>query len=184
MAIELVSTIKQKNNGQFPIAEANDIKGGYYSVASIEERDNIPLVRRMAGMLCYVLGDKIYKLNDDLETWEEFTVSGTANSNGIFIGTTPPPDDAPDIALWIDTSDEVVDENIPSDILTQLSATIEALNNRILSLEEEVVRLRVIIESGSTGGGETPTPPTIEGVELTLEDGSIMTFEDDTIMLF
>ena len=184
MAIELVSTIKQKNNGQFPIAEANDIKGGYYSVASIEERDNIPLVRRTAGMLCYVLGDKIYKLNDDLEIWEEFTVSGSANSNGIFIGTTPPPDDAPDIALWIDTSDEVVDENIPSDILTQLSATIEALNNRILSLEEEVVRLRVIIESGNTGG-ETPTPPpTIEGVELTLEDGSIMTFEDDTIMLF
>ena len=75
MAIELVSTIKQKNNGQFPIAEANDIKGGYYSVATIEERDNIPLVRRTAGMLCYVLGDKIYKLNDDLETWEEFTVS-------------------------------------------------------------------------------------------------------------
>lgn len=183
MAIELVSTIKQKNNGQFPIAEANDIKGGYYSVASIEERDNIPLVRRTAGMLCYVLGDKIYKLNDDLEIWEEFTVSGSANSNGIFIGTTPPPDDAPDIALWIDTSDEVIDENIPSDILTQLSATIEALNNRILSLEEEVVRLRVIVESGTTGG-DTPTPPTIEGVELTLEDGSIMTFEDDTIMLF
>ena len=183
MAIELVSTIKQKNNGQFPIAEANDIKGGYYSVASIEERVNIPLVRRMAGMLCYVLGDKIYKLNDDLETWEEFTVSGGVNSNGIFIGTTPPPDDAPNITLWIDTSDEVIEENIPSDILTQLSTTIEALNNRILSLEEEVVRLRVIIESGATGG-DTPTPPTIEGVELTLEDGSVMTFEDDTIMLF
>ena len=183
MAIELVSTIKQKNNGQFPIAEANDIKGGYYSVASIEERDNIPLVRRMAGMLCYVLGDKIYKLNDDLETWEEFTVSGGVNSNGIFIGTTPPPDDAPNITLWIDTSDEVIEENIPSDILTQLSTTIEALNNRILSLEEEVVRLKVIVESGGTGG-DIPTPPTIEGVELTLEDGSIMTFEDDTIMLF
>ena len=71
------------------------------------------------------------------------------DSHGIFIGTTPPPDDASDIALWIDTSDEVIDENIPSDILTQLSATIEALNNRILSLEEEVVRLRVIVESGS-----------------------------------
>ena len=183
MAIELVSTIKQKNNGQFPIAEANDIKGGYYSVASIEERDNIPLVRKTAGMLCYVLGDKIYKLNDDLEIWEEFTVSGTANSNGIFIGTTPPPDDAPDIALWIDASDGIIDENIPSDILAQLSATIEALNNRILSLEEEVVRLKVIVESGGTGG-DIPTPPTIEGVELTLEDGSIMTFEDDTIMLF
>ena len=183
MAIELVSTVKPKNNGQFPIAEANDIKGGYYSVASIEERDNIPLVRRTAGMLCYVLGDKIYKLNDDLEIWEEFTVSGTANSNGIFLGTTPPPDDAPDIALWIDASDGIIDENIPSDILTQLSATIEALNNRILSLEEEVVRLRIIVEIGNTGG-ETPTPPTIEGVELTLEDGSIMTFEDDTIMIF
>lgn len=183
MAIELVSTIKQKNNGQFPIAEANDIKGGYYSVASIEERDNIPLVRRTAGMLCYVLGDKIYKLNDDLEIWEEFTVSESANSNGIFLGTTPPPDDAPNIALWIDASDGIIDENIPSDILTQLSATIEALNNRILSLEEEVVRLRVIVELGNTGG-DTPTPPTIEGVELTLEDGSIMTFEDDTIMLF
>ena len=61
MAIELISTIKPKNNGEFPIAEANDIKGGYYSVASIEERDRIPSGRRQPGMLCYVLGDKIYK---------------------------------------------------------------------------------------------------------------------------
>ena len=86
------------------------------------------------------IGERLDNFDSQLDNFD---------SHGIFIGTTPPPDDASDIVLWIDTSDEVIDENISSDILTQSSATIEALNNRILSLEEEVVRLRVIIESGS-----------------------------------
>ena len=97
MAIELISTVKPKNNGQFPIVEANDIKGGYYSVESIEVRDSIPDGRRMPGMLCYVWRDKIYKLGDDVRTWKTFTVDGGSDtevgSNGIWIGTSEPPDD-------------------------------------------------------------------------------------------
>ena len=52
MAIELISTVKPKNNGTFPIVEANDIKGGYYSVESIEIRDTIPEKNARYAMLC------------------------------------------------------------------------------------------------------------------------------------
>ena len=125
MAIELISTVKPKNGGQFPIVEANDIKGGYYSVESIEVRDSIPDGRRMPGMLCYVWGDKIYKLGDDLRTWKTFTVDGGSSgsgtevgSNGIWIGTSEPPDDT--FVLWIDTRDEGIDESFSSSVAMSL----------------------------------------------------------------
>lgn len=62
MAIQLIDTIKQKNNGIFPIAEANDLLGGFYQVDSIAERDSIPSSRKIEGMLCYVKNDetKVY----------------------------------------------------------------------------------------------------------------------------
>ena len=67
MAIELISTIKPKNNGSFPVVEDNDIKGGYHSVTSIAMRDAIPVTKRSPGMLCYVSDTcKIYKLSEDL----------------------------------------------------------------------------------------------------------------------
>ena len=53
MAIEIIDEIKQKNNGQFPVVDANNVKGGFYQVQSIEDRDAIPLVRRKVGMLCF-----------------------------------------------------------------------------------------------------------------------------------
>ena len=77
MAIELISTIKPKNNGSFPVVEDNDIKGGYHSVTSIVMRDAIPVTKRSPGMLCYVSDTrKIYKLSEDLTTWIEFTSGG------------------------------------------------------------------------------------------------------------
>ena len=53
MAIELISTVKPKNNGQFPIVEANDVKGGYYSVESYEVMQNIPSGEDL--LVCYVM---------------------------------------------------------------------------------------------------------------------------------
>ena len=32
MPIEIIDKLKQKNNGQFPIVDANDIQGGFYQV--------------------------------------------------------------------------------------------------------------------------------------------------------
>ena len=53
MAIEIIDEIKHKNNGQFRVVDANNVKGWFYQVQSIEDRDAIPLVRRKVGMLCF-----------------------------------------------------------------------------------------------------------------------------------
>lgn len=190
MAIELISTIKPKNNGEFPIAEANDIKGGYYSVASIDERDKIPRGRRQPGMLCYVLGDKIYKLNDDLNTWNELKTGGgggeVVESNNIWIGTQPPTEVG--YKLWIDISDEVLDETFSSAVINEFKNIISSLTNRVVQLEKEVEYLKA---NGGGGGGTTPDKPpipdkpsTTNATLMEFEDGSLLTFEDGSIMCF
>ena len=85
MAIEIIDTLGQKNNGIFPLVDANDVKGGYYQVESIEERDNIPTVRRKVGMLCYVENGTdegvIYQLKGGLDNtnWHIFEVGSNSN---------------------------------------------------------------------------------------------------------
>lgn len=192
MAIELISTIKPKNNGEFPIVEANDIKGGYYSVASIEERDRIPTGRRQPGMLCYVLGDRIYKLNDDLNTWNELKTGGggggeVVESNNIWIGTQPPTEEG--YKLWIDISDETLDETFSSAVINEFKNIISSLTTRVIQLEKEVEYLKANGGSGGGGGSEPiepddpPISPTTDTI-MTFEDGSILTFEDGSIMCF
>ena len=162
MAIELISTVKPKNNGQFPIAESNDIKGGYYSVESIEVRDSIPDGRRMPGMLCYVWGDKIYKLGDDLRTWNTFTVDGGSDtevgSTGIWIGTSEPPDDT--FVLWIDTRDEGIDESFSSSVINEFKSILNSLTNRIVQLESDVSYLMELT------GGDNPDIPDIPDIPV------------------
>ena len=165
MAIELISTVKPKNGGQFPIVEANDIKGGYYSVESIEVRDSIPDGRRMPGMLCYVWGDKIYKLGDDLRTWKTFTVDGGSGgsgtevgSNGIWIGTSEPPDDT--FVLWIDTRDEGIDESFSSSVINEFKSILNSLTNRIVQLESDVSYLMELT------GGDNPDIPDIPDIPV------------------
>ena len=190
MAIELVSTVKPKNNGQFPIVEANDIKGGYYSVESIEVRDSIPDGRRMPGMLCYVWRDKIYKLGDDLRTWDTFTVNGGSGtevgSNGIWIGTSEPPDDT--FVLWIDTRDEGIDESFSSSVINEFKSILNSLTNRIVQLESDVAYLMEL-----TGGDnpdipdkpdkpDIPPTPTTNDTLLVNENGFLLINEKGQIL--
>ena len=60
-------------------------KGGYRTVDTITDRDNIPEARRTIGMLVYVVSDdKIYKLlknNNDEWYWEELTTGGSGGVN-------------------------------------------------------------------------------------------------------
>lgn len=74
MAIEIIDTLSQKNNGSFPLVDSNDIRGGFYQVDTIEERDLIPLVRRKEGMLCAVKQNGMYQLlgGIDNECWITF----------------------------------------------------------------------------------------------------------------
>mgnify|MGYP004459288725 FL=1 len=178
MAIELISTIKPKNGGSFPIAEANDIKGGYYSVESIEIMENIPIDRRSAGMLCYVIGDKIYKLNDTLDTWNELNVAGGESSqpNGIWIGKNPPPDNK--YILWIDISDESIEESFSNQIIDEFKNILTTLTSRILKLESRVTYLEQF-------HGQSPDIPDIPSTTDTLlvnENGFVLVNESGQML--
>jgi hypothetical protein len=66
-----------------PSHESRYGKGGYRTVATIEERDAIPAPRLEAGMLVHVVADgKAYQLGSDLTTWAEFT-SGVSSWNDL-----------------------------------------------------------------------------------------------------
>lgn len=77
MGIEIIDTLSQKNNGSFPLVDSNDIRGGFYQVDSIEERDLIPSVRRKEGMFCAVKNDELYQLVGGIENvnWVVFSSS-------------------------------------------------------------------------------------------------------------
>lgn len=57
MAVELISEIIQKNGQDFALVDANNIRGGFYQVDTMEERNAIPNKRKKNGMLCFVLND-------------------------------------------------------------------------------------------------------------------------------
>ena len=79
MAIELISTITAKNNGNFAIALSNEIKGGIHSKETIEDRDKISQSRLQEGMLCYVVSSKKYYQWED-NKWIEFSIGGSDNT--------------------------------------------------------------------------------------------------------
>ena len=57
--IEVISQIKPKNNGNFPIADVNDLKGGYIQVDTIQQMQEFPKAKLKEGMLCYVADDML-----------------------------------------------------------------------------------------------------------------------------
>lgn len=69
MAIELIDTVRPKNNQPFPIVLSEDIKGGLQYADSYDIMLSIPQGRRNAGMMCYVSNDQFYSLHEDLNTW-------------------------------------------------------------------------------------------------------------------
>ena len=73
MPIYVISTIKQKNNAEFPIVEDIDLKGGYRIVADITTRNAIFASMRVHGMRVHVVSEDIdYKLEVGLTNadWE------------------------------------------------------------------------------------------------------------------
>ena len=76
--IEIISQLRPKNNQTFPIADANDLIGGYMQVANLSELNSINTAKRRKGMLCYVDSeDKIYKYTGS--SWKELTVGGNSS---------------------------------------------------------------------------------------------------------
>ncbi len=63
MSITLISDIKQANGGDFALVDSNDIRGGLYTVDTLEEMNLIPIKRVKEGMLCWVC---------ELETFKQY----------------------------------------------------------------------------------------------------------------
>ena len=71
-------------NGSFPVIDGNDIKGGFYIVDTIEERDSIPAANRKIGLPCYVVNKNMYyRLKDGItnDCWDDWDL----DNNGVII---------------------------------------------------------------------------------------------------
>lgn len=80
MAIQIISELVQKNNGKFPLIDANNIRGGFYSVDTLQERNNIPSERLKVGMFCYVKQDNKYYKLEDSGAWGKANLGGSGIS--------------------------------------------------------------------------------------------------------
>ena len=187
MAIEIIDTLGQKNGGIFPLVDSNDVKGGYYQVKSIDERDNIPEPRRKIGMCCYVEdnvdGGVIYQLigGIDNSNWQVFETS----SEDIHVGDEPPTNDS---IIWVDTSDIEVSNPITEDIIDEIKATfanlqeqIDSLTTKNLELETRILYLEIF---GTPGNGGSDDNNSSNNTLLTCEDGNILTSEDGLLLIF
>lgn len=71
-------------NGSFPVIDGNDIKGGFYIVDTIEERNSIPAANRKIGLPCYVVNKNMYyRLRGGItnDCWDDWDL----DNNGVII---------------------------------------------------------------------------------------------------
>lgn len=188
MAIEIIDTLKQKNNGTFGLVDSNDIIGGFYQTDNITERNSIPLNRRKEGMFCWVKEEKkVFQLVDGLtnECWIEFK-SGSSNGGGtiidgyahIWIGDKPPEDKN---MLWLDTnSDGILEDETDIETVKKLLNKISDLEIKISLLTKRVAYLE---EHGVVNPDKPDTPDTPISIGLLLEDGTPLLLEDGTPLL-
>ena len=189
MAIEIISTLKQKNNGKFGLIDSNDVIGGFYQTDTLDERDSIPSARRKEGMFCWVGGNvkKVFQLVDGLtnDCWIEFK-SGSSDEgtivdgySHIWVGTSPPEDTS---MIWLDTrSDGILDDETDIETVNKLISRIGELENTIALLSKRVAYLEengVVIPGG--GGNTSENVILLEdGTEILLEDGTPLLLEED-----
>lgn len=185
MAIEIIDTLKQKNNGTFGLVDSNDIIGGFYQTDNITERNSIPLNRRKEGMFCWVKEEKkVFQLVDGLanEYWVEFK-SGSSGTiiDGyahIWIGDKPPKDKN---MLWLDTnSDGILEDETDIETVKKLLNKISDLEMKVLLLTKRVAYLE---EHGVVNPDKPDKPDTSTSVGLLLEDGTPLLLEDGTPLL-
>ena len=189
MAIEIISTLKQKNNGKFGLIDSNDVIGGFYQTDTLDERDSIPSARRKEGMFCWVGGNvkKVFQLVDGLtnDCWIEFK-SGSSDEgtivdgySHIWVGTSPPEDTS---MIWLDTrSDGILDDETDIETVNKLISRIGELENTIALLIKRVTYLEqngVVIPGG--GGNTSENVILLEdGTEILLEDGTPLLLEEN-----
>lgn len=181
--IELISEIKQKNNGVFPLIDNNNIRGGAYSVISLQDRNNIPKIRQKQGMLCYVQEtDKYYKL-ESTGAWTEWTVKAT----GIPIYDQELIDKATQLPdKYITIADKETDlNNQPfSREIKQSGTYVDILFSAIRKLQSEVAKLRNAFQYGLYSYTETNTAMSRQVAGITNPDEEpLWCIEEDDLSL-
>lgn len=83
--IEIISQLKPKNNATFPIADVNDLRGGYIQVETIEEMNRFLQTNKLKeGMLCYVkqspTENHMYQYYNG--TWNVWIIQGGGSGGG------------------------------------------------------------------------------------------------------
>lgn len=183
MAIEVISEITQKNQQQFPIVDSNNIRGGVYSVQSIQYRDSIPEVRRKEGMLCYVVEeDEYYKLSNG--NWEE----AKFGSDGIPIYDQQKIDELgdklPDQYISIANKQTDLNGKPPSREIDNNGTYVDILFSAIRKLQSEVARMRNSFRYGmySYTGENTAMSSIVNGISDP-DDEPLWAIEPDDLSL-
>ena len=181
--IELISEIKQKNNGVFPLIDNNNIRGGAYSVISLQDRDNIPKIRQKQGMLCYVQEtDKYYKL-ESTGAWTEWTVKATGIPiyDQELIDKTP---QLPDKYITIANKETDLNNQPFSREIKQSGTYVDILFSAIRKLQSEVARLRNAFQYGLYSYTETNTAMSRQVIGITNPDEEpLWCIEEDDLSL-
>lgn len=146
MPIELIDTLKQKNNGSFGLVDSNDIIGGFYQVDYIIDRDNIPIVRRKERMLCSVKHDiddisRIYQLVNGIQNvnWIEFKVG--SDFSGDFNDLL----NVPNFQLKTEPTLKTVSKNI-SEAINENYDGVNANKTNITKIEKTVIDINSKID--------------------------------------
>ena len=156
MAIQVISEIVQKNNQDFPVADANNLRGGFYSVQSISDRDTIPEVRRKPGMLVYVIDiQKYYRLENN--SW----IEAKFGSDSIPVYDQEMLDnlgsDVPDKYITIPNKYSDLSGSPISREIEQTGTYVDILFSAIRKLQSEVARLRNSFKYGIYSYTDTNT---------------------------
>ncbi len=78
MAVNIIDTLAQKNDGDFAVVDSNDVGGGYWQVANEAARLAVTGASyRKDGMLVFQQDDRsTWRLSADLATWEQASLGG------------------------------------------------------------------------------------------------------------
>lgn len=199
MPIQIIDIIKQKDNLPFPIADSNDVLGGFHQVDTLVERDSIHNERRRELMFCAVKETgKTYQLRNgtDNTCWVDINVvigGGGSGGETYYPGT--------NITISSDnviSATEQTEENYTSVEKSKLSNIEENANNYIhptnhpahMITQNDTHRFvtdtqitnwnNKLDEHGNLGGGNlhSPATETVNGFMSCIDKSNLNTIWD------
>lgn len=88
MPIQVIAEIVPKNNAEFAILDDQNLRGSYRVCPTINDRNEIPIDNRKAGMQVYVQDtNNSYTLESDLTTWTLLSDPNQSYTHNQIIGS-------------------------------------------------------------------------------------------------